>query len=177
MRRQDTRDQALAWVASNVEEGDFIRSESAFLAVPTIDQALLDACLPALPEALRRPTLSWGRSGTRFSELVDRGPAGGGPIAQQYLERSADLGSTATARYVLQSYAQLPCGREVAYRSLSPLPECYDEVARFSPGVSDCETRYDTFDMFMLPVSAPADVERPGPTVVVHRNGCRGNRR
>lgn len=176
MSRQDTRDQAVAWLASNLGEGDIVRSESAFLAVPTVDRALIDACLPALPESLHRPTVSWGRSGGRFQDLVNQGAAGWGPIVKHYLEQSADVGSTSAARYVVQSYAQLPCGREVAYRSLSELPECYDEVARFSPGVSDCDTVYDTFDMFMLPVSAPAGVERPGPTVVIHRNGCRRSR-
>ena len=114
-----------------------------------------------------------GLSGADFVAQVGQGRAGWGNIAKSYLERSADLGSTSSARFVVQSFPQLTCGDDVEYHRISELPECYTEVARFSPGVSDCGTRYDTFDMFMLPVQAPAGVVRPGPTVVIHRNGCR----
>lgn len=176
MGRQDTRDQAIAWLVSNLEDGDMVRSESGFLAIPTLDQALVDACMPAVPEGLRRPVVSWGRSGARFPAMVAEGPAGWGHIAMQHLVRSADLGPTTSARYVVQSFPQLTCGRDVDYHRITDLPPCFEELARFSPGVSDCETRYDTADMFMLPVEAPAGVERPGPTVVIHRNRCRDQR-
>ncbi len=171
MTRLDTRDQAAGWLVEHLEENETVLSQSSFIALSTADSQAIAACVEALPPSLRRPGISHGQQGD-WQTWVDQGPAGWGPLVREFLVRSTDRGSPASSRYVVQAQPQLTCGEEVVFGRPSPLPPCFTEVARFSPGESSCDTLYDTFDMYMQPLLWPHEVERPGPEVVVYANEC-----
>ena len=172
MTETDTRSQAAEWLVEHVSPEQRIRSEGGFIALPTIDDGLLEACWPAVPAELRRRAPTSGRASTDFDALVAQGQLGWGPVTREYLYHAQEEGTVREADFVVQSLPQLPCGEFVRTRSLTSLPACYHEVARFGPGAADCDTFYETFDMYMFPLKNYAGVERPGPLVQVLENRC-----
>ncbi len=171
MRRPDTRDLARAWLVEHLEEDQTVLSQASFIAVPTTDTDAIDACREVLPDELWQEPLPFGHARS-WRPMVESGPEGWGPLVKEFLVFSSDRGRLGSATYVVQTFPQLACGRVIPYGRHTSLPDCYTEVARFSPGESECSSLYDTFDMYMQPVLWPGAVERPGPVVVVHENEC-----
>ncbi|MCB9591404.1 MAG: glycosyltransferase family 39 protein [Sandaracinaceae bacterium] len=171
MLQDDTRDQALAWLAEHTTAEQTVLSQSSFIAVSTADSQAIQACTDALPASLQRPAIAHGHDGD-WRGWIEMGPGGWGPLVREFLVRSTDRGSATSAAYVVQTQPQLTCGEEVVFGRPTALRDCFHEVARFAPGDSSCATLYDTFDMYMQPLLWPHEVSRPGPLVIVYENGC-----
>jgi len=171
MLRPDTRDMARTWLIEHLQEDETVMSQGSFIAVPTADTEVIEACTEALPENLRRPGLPHGHT-REWRSMVEQGSEGWGPLVKEFLVHSSDRGSLGNSTYIVQTHPQIDCGETVVYGRHSPLPECYPAAAIFSPGASSCTSLYDTFDMYMQPVLWPHEVSRPGPVVRIYRNDC-----
>jgi hypothetical protein len=175
LSRPDTRELAARWILDNTTEGSTVGPESAYTCVYAIEGAALTACNAVLPPTLRGRVPNLPGHRLDWAAEIARGRSGWVTIADTALNSYWNAPSiTLHPDFLTRGIPVLSCGKPGYMRGLEALSsQCWEQVARFTPGTPACAAVYDLFDQFYLPYANFDGIERPGPDTVIYRNRCK----